>query len=257
MNHIKRRADQLRIHILKEAIKNRLHIGGMFSIAEIMVDLFCNRLDFEKDTFILSKGHVAFLEYLLLDSTIGLNGDISKFGNKDSRLGTHPETNINFIESPTGSLGNGLGVAIGRAIHQKRVDKVGKTYVILGDGEMNEGSVWEGLQQAPKFGLDNLWIFIDDNELQMTRSSDRDMMNNLSTILQSLGWETTEINGHNPEEIDKAYSLLGNCSAPKAIVAHTVKGKGVKEFEKNPIWHHGSITKQEFEKFSKEISNGG
>lgn len=191
-----------------------------------------------KSNFILSKGHAslglyAVLEYLnLLD---GLNLD--DFCKRGSRLGGHPDKNkLKEVKVSTGSLGHGLPIAIGIAAANKFEKKAIKTITLIGDGECNEGSIWESAMIASKFELKNLVCIVDNN-----KSSDRAIkITNFSERFQAFGWKTLQINGHDPFSILSALNYKHDENCPLFIEALTTKGYGVFEMENNPEWHHKS-----------------
>lgn len=248
---------EIRKEILKYSIGKRVHIGSMFSLVEILLYLFYEKMLIEEDSFILSKGHAALLEYIIMNNLnrFSSNENLQKYGSLSSNLGTHPETTTSFIEVPTGSLGNGLGIAIGRAIYQKYYSKGSRIYVVLGDGELNEGAIWEGFQQAPRFELSNLFVIIDNNKLQMVRASAINNGKNYKTIFELLGWDVEIVDGHSFNSINRGIEKLENSEKPKILIANTIKGKGIKEFEGNNIWHNNLISSSEYRKFAKELDN--
>ncbi len=225
------------------------HIGGALSIVDIIAVLYgyILNIDLKKpaDRFILSKGHgfLGLLSVLYFKKFLKKK-DILKFQTNGSELIAHPIVNSKYgIESSNGSLGQGLSFGIGLAIAYKKKNKKKSIYVLVGDGECYEGSIWEGAISATENKLDNLTVIVDCNGFQ-NDGAINDKMNylELKNKWKGFGWNTVICNGHNIKELSvklKKKSL----NRPTAIIARTVKGKGVKFMEKNNDWHHGRLTK--------------
>jgi len=257
--------NNLRKNILKmayEAGSSSSHLGGALSIVEIMSVLFCHqmKLDFtnptweERDRFILSKGHACLAYYAAL-SEIGYikKEELKTFEKDDSNLLGHPVMNKNLgIEFSTGSLGMGLSIGLGLSLAAKKKRKNFNVYVIIGDGENNEGSIWESAISAPNLNLDNLFVIIDKNNFQQTGTV-KEIMNtdSLGNKWKSFGWDVSEIDGHNINDIEKFFNKKN--SKPKLLVANTIKGKGISFSENNNDWHHAVLTKNLYEKALREI----
>jgi len=249
-----------------EAGSNSSHFGGALSIVEIISTLFSYQMKIDKknpewsdrDRFILSKGHACLAYYAAL-SEVGYisNEELKTFEKDGSKLSGHPVKNIKYgIEFSTGSLGIGLSIGIGLALAAKRRKKLNKTYVIVGDGECNEGSIWEGALAAPNFKLDNLYVIIDKNNLQQTGSTNDIMKTeNLREKWLSFGWNVKELNGHNINELLNFFTADKKEGIPNLIVANTIKGKGFSFSENNNNWHHAVMTKALYEKAKKELEN--
>ena len=205
----------------------------------------------------MSKGHACLAYYAALCEV----GYISKqelktFEKDDTNLLGHPVINRDLgIDFSNGSLGMGLSLGIGVAISSKKKNKKFNVYVIVGDGECNEGSIWEAAMAAPNFRLDNLYVIIDKNNFQQT-GSNKEIMNveNLKDKWSSFGWETTELNGHSIQELYNYFQEGKKTIKPKAIIANTVKGKGFSFSENNNDWHHSVLTNNFYEKALKELS---
>lgn len=265
---IKNFSKRVRKHILEMALyagANSSHFGGALSIVEIISTLFSNKMNLNeknrysetRDRFILSKGHACLAYYAAL-CEIGFikKDELKTFEKNDSNLLGHPVANKELgIEFSNGSLGMGLSLGIGLCISSKKKKSNFKVYVILGDGECNEGSVWEAMMAASHFKLDNLYTFIDRNNFQQTGSNNEIMsLENLKSKLISFGWNTIEIDGHNINEISNALNL-NDKNRPTAIIANTVKGKGFSFSENNNSWHHAVLTKSTYEKALTELEN--
>ena len=234
------------------------HFGGALSIVEIMSVLFNDNINLEKDRFILSKGHacLAYYSALFLKGKIN-NEQLNTFESDDSILPghpvKHPEIGINFSN---GSLGMGLSISVGIGIAFKKKNINNRIFTILGDGECNEGSVWEAVMSAPKFELDNLNLIIDRNNFQQTGSS-KDIMDlgDLKTKLLSFNWEVDEIDGHNIKNLCKYFDSQKLNKKPKVLIAKTIKGKGFSFSENNNEWHHKILSKNIYENALKELSD--
>ena len=243
------------------------HFGGALSIVEIISVLFHYKMKLKRknedqwhlrDRFILSKGHACLAYYAALN----LKGFISdqqlkSFEKDDSDLAGHPVKNLDLgIDFSNGSLGMGLSLGIGLAIASKLRENKNKIYVILGDGECNEGSIWEAALSAPKFYLDNLRVIIDKNNFQQTGSNKQIMdLGNLKEKWKSFGWETDELNGHSLNEIKNYFDEQKENKKPKILIANTIKGKGFSFSENNNDWHHSIMTNKIYEEALKELES--
>ena len=239
------------------------HIGGALSIADIMGTLFANKIKFKegdpnfegRDRFILSKGHACLAYYASLFENKFLDkNDLLSFEKNGSDLLGHPVRNMKKgIEFSTGSLGMGLSLGIGVALALKKKKLSNRIYIILGDGECNEGSVWEAAMCASHYKLNNITVIVDNNNFQQTGSNDQIMsLGDLSLKWKSFNWSTTIIDGHNFEQINSSLEKnLIDC--PNVIIAKTIKGKGVSIFENNNSWHHAVITKKIYDEAMLEI----
>ena len=261
------RAKNLRKNILDAAFSagaSSSHFGGALSIVELVTCLFFSKMKIDKqnpnwqerDRFILSKGHGCLAYYAVLAEIGYISKEQLKTFEKDSSpLLGHPVINRDLgIEFSNGSLGMGLSLGIGLAIASKKKNLNFDTHVILGDGECNEGSVWEGAMAAPNFKLDNLWVFIDHNNFQQTGSNSEIMsLENLRDKWESFGWHTLELDGHNIDAILDCFEKNFDNKKPKAIIAKTVKGKGFSFSENNNDWHHSILSKSFYDKAIQEI----
>ena len=257
---------RLRKNILEmsnEAGANSSHFGGDLSIVEIVSTLFCHKMNInddkswpKRDRFILSKGHACLAYYAAL-CEIGYisKSELKTFEKDGSNLLGHPVANNELgIDFSNGSLGMGLSLGIGLAISSKKKKLDFNVYVILGDGECNEGSVWEAAMSGAHFQLDNLFAIIDRNNFQQTGTSDEIMsLKNIKEKWASFGWNVLEIDGHDISEIINALSSKIN-NKPTALIANTIKGKGFSFSENDNNWHHAVMTKSNYEKALKEIS---
>lgn len=226
------------------------HIGGSLSACELLTVLFHKCLhnivkwkessDFDKrDRFVLSKGHVSPMLYSVM-SQVGYfdKEELKTFRKLGTRLQGHPIAYIPGVEIGTGSLGQGLSFACGMAMALKLDKNPAKVFVMLGDGEIQEGSVWEALMQGAHRNLNNLIAIIDRNMLQIDGNTEDVMsLEKLFDKLSAFGWNVIEIDGHNIAEIYNAYESAKSSDKPTVIVAKTIKGKGVSFMENNPGWH--------------------
>ena len=212
----------------------------------------------DRDRFILSKGHGCLSYYAAL-SEIGYikNDDLKTFEKDNTDLLGHPVINKNKgIEFSNGSLGMGLSLGIGVALAGKKKNKKYRVFVVLGDGECNEGYVWEASMSAPNFNLNNLTIIIDNNKFQQTGSNKEIMdTSNLKKKWESFGWDVFEINGHDLNEIDNFFSKTNSSEKPKALIANTVKGKGFSFSENNNDWHHSILSKKFYDQGLEELNS--
>ena len=249
---IKKDLRNIRISILEMIYKAQEgHIPSAFSIVDLLYVLYSKMG--QDDVFFLSKGHGSAALYALLAHFGYLDKDeLKTFCQYNSRLGGHPHREVKRIMNSSGSLGHGFPMAAGYALAKKIRKEPGRVFCIIGDGETNEGTIWETAMYGEQLGLTNLVCIIDNNNSQ-TRAM---ISINLKEKFKSFGWDSYEIDGHNVQEITRA---LFNDSAkaeqkPLCLVANTVKGKGIQLMEENHFaWHHKAPSKSEFEIFKKEL----
>jgi len=224
--------------------KGEGHLGGSFSIIEILIWLYYKELK-KEDKFILSKGHAFYPLYIIL-----------KEKGYQPKISVHPDLDEkNGIFATTGSLGHGLPIAVGRALAKKFLRKKGKIYVLMGDGELEEGTTWEASLIACRYKLDNLVVIVDYNGLQaLGKVKEVVSFKNLRKIFENIGYKVVEADGHSFSSLEKAFKIKNN-GQPKMIIAYTVKGKGVSFMENNYIWHARVPNEEEFQKALKELSN--
>lgn len=229
-----------------------LHIGGSFSSVEI-VDCIYNICMKKKDKFILSKGHAGIIQYVLLHYLkIISKKELYSYCQKKGYLGVHPDFGKKGINASTGSLGHGLGMASGMALAKKD-----NTYfVLLSDGELHEGSVWESALIIGALNLKNIVLIIDNNDLQSsTRSSDtHPNLYPISKKFKEFGWEISDCNGHSTKQIFKKIALRTR-KKPFALVAKTIKGYPVSFMKNIALWHYRSPNKDEYKKAIEEINS--
>ena len=241
------------------------HIGGSMSIAEILSVLYFSEMHIdprnpdmaERDRLVLSKGHCSPALY----ATLALKGffpveHLRTFRNIDSDLSGHAEIHVPGVDMSTGSLGQGLSVGLGMALFAKSKGYGSRAFVILGDGEIQEGQVWEAAMAAGYFKSNNLIAFIDNNKIQLDgRLEDVMSPYPIGDKFRAFGWNVLEIDGHNVAQIQHAVVLASEMKeAPTAIVCSTIKGKGVSVFEDQVRFHGGQPTDEEWEIAFDEIN---
>lgn len=237
LEFLKKKAKDLRIQTIKEFIKKgEAHLGGSFSCIEILISLYEVILK-KNDKFILSKSHSSFPLCLLLKSK-GLNPKIT----------THLEIDLkNGINCTTGSLGHGLPISTGMAKSRKIQKKSGKIFVLISDGECQEGTTWESLLIANKHQLDNLIIIVDYNKIQALSALEEVLpLENLKKKFEAFNCEVFKIsNGHEFKEIITKFKKIKKNKKTKVFIVNTIKGKGIKEFENDPVWHARKLEEQD------------
>jgi transketolase len=239
------KARKLRQDTFKAFVKyGEAHLGGSFSMIEMLIALYEVVLK-EEDKFILSKAHASFPLCLLL-----------KEKGYDPKLTTHLEIDIeNGIHCTTGSLGHGLPIGTGMAMARKLQSNPGKIYIMISDGECQEGTTWESLLIGAKHRLDNLVVLVDYNKIQALDTIDETLpLNELAAKFEAFNWACTEVNdGHSFEALIPVLQEDKNEGKPQAIIVHTIKGKGIKAFENNPAWHARKIKGEELEIGKREL----
>ena len=258
---LKEHAKHMRVLSLEMANRSggSAHLGGGLSLIEALAVLYGSvmntsdrSLSYEKqDKFILSKGHgvlgfyAALAEFGIIEESL-----LNSFMADGSDLIAHPVMKPELgLEASSGSLGQGISMAVGLALAAKKKGYSYQTYVLCGNGECNEGSVWEACMSAVSYGLDNFTLFIDNNHMQSDGFS-KDVMNvsdRYADMLRALGFQVAEIDGNDIEAVYNAYKEPHIIGKPKAIVGNTVKGKGVSFMENNNDWHHNRLTKDQLD----------
>lgn len=271
-------ARRVRWHIINTVTASKAgHVGGPLSATDLLVALYFGKLridprrpdDPDRDRFILSKGHCAIGLY----STLAVRGyfpesELATFDKGDSRLQGHPDMHLTpGVDASTGSLGQGLSAGVGMALGAKRLGKDFHTWVMLGDGEIEEGMVWEAVLSAPRYGLDNLTAIIDLNGLQQFGwpANDADRFDrsepvghvDLAAVFAGFGWEPIMIDGHDFSDIraalDTATAQRGRSGTPTVIIARTAKGHGISFTEGTYRWHNGVASAEELEIARREL----
>lgn len=250
VRELERRAASLRRHVVSIAASQFAHLGGAMSAADLMAALFFHylRLDSEpRDHFLLSKGHaVHVLHACLVERGILDASELPTSGTVGSRLAGHPTRRAPGVEFATGSLGHALSVGVGIAIAEQRRRSGARTVVLLGDGECQEGTVWEAALSAPRFGLEDLVAIVDANGFQSGGAVETVMpLEPLAEKWRAFRWNVREIDGHDMGAILDALAAVPAPSGPTAIVARTVKGKGVPGVEGTSRAHYTALSEDE------------
>ena len=244
-SHLVKKARKLRQDTFMAFVDHgEAHLGGSFSMVEILIALF-EEIMLEEDKFILSKAHASFPLCLLLKEK-GFN----------PRISTHLEIDPdNGIHCTTGSLGHGLPMATGMALARSMQNKKGTIYVLISDGECQEGTTWESLLIGAKHNLENLTLLVDYNKIQaLTSLSDGLPLDDLALKFRAFNWDCHVIrDGHSFEEIIDVLRCTRNAGKPRSIIAHTTKAKGIKAFENDPRWHARKLKGNELEVGKKEL----
>ena len=261
-------AKKIRRGIIEEVYSNQSgHPGGSLSIADILAVLYFKEMNInpketqweERDRLVLSKGHCAPALYAALANRGFFDvEELKTFRNINGRLQGHPDKkHIPGVDMSTGSLGQGLSSANGMAIAGKMDNKKYRVYCILGDGELEEGQVWEAAMTANKNKLDNLCVIVDNNNLQIDGTIDEVMSPYpIDEKFRSFGFEVIKIDGHNIEEIIKGFEVARNIKQkPVCIIAKTIKGKGVSFMENQIGWHGKAPNEEEYRNAIEELNN--
>lgn len=244
------------------------HIGGDLSVTDILATLYykhmnCspeNQNDPARDRFILSKGHsVEALYCILADKGYFPKSDLNNYCGFRSKFIGHPSRKISGVEMSSGSLGHGLPVSVGMALAGKMNSAPYRVYTVLGDGELAEGSVWEGVMAGAHYKLDNLTAFVDRNRLQISGSTEDVMaQGSQEDRWSSFGWHVLSVPGNDIRALDKAVEEAKKTKGvPTVIIANTTKGCGVSFMENKAVWHHKSLTDEEYAQAMRELEQGG
>lgn len=260
---------ELRRDIVELCFRSKAgHIGGDLSVIDILTVLYYKIMnvspdkkddkDRDRDRFILSKGHCADALYVVLSDKNYFNKNelVNTFSTYQSKYIGHPSRDVPGIEMNSGSLGHGLSLGVGMSLAAKMDERDYRTYVVLGDGEMAEGTNYEAMMSAAHYKLDNLCATVDVNGLQISGTT-KDVMNieSLEEKFNSFGWNVINVtDGNNCEELQIAYEKAMNIKEkPTVILAHTVKGKGISFMENNLKWHHGVMNEDEYKIAVREL----
>jgi len=240
------------------------HFGGDFSVMDILVTLYClhmnvspeNQDDPGRDRFILSKGHsVEALYAVLADRGFFPKEELETFSRYGSKYIGHPNNKVNGIEMNSGSLGHGLPVAVGMALAGRMDGAAYRVYTVLGDGELAEGSVWEGAMAGGHFKLDNLTAIVDRNRLQISGSTEDVMaQDSLDDRWAAFGWHVLHASGNDIASLDGAVTAAkAHKGGPSVIIADTIKGCGYSAAENQAGWHHKVPTAEQYEAIKAEL----
>ncbi|WP_026494823.1 transketolase [Butyrivibrio sp. WCD3002] len=241
------------------------HIGGDMSVMEVLVSLYLDRMnispenqdDPDRDFFIMSKGHSVEAYYAVLCEKGFLDFEEvkSKFSKFGSQYIGHPNNKLPGMEMNSGSLGHGLPVSVGISLGNKMNGRKNRTYVVMGDGELAEGSVWEGFMSGSMYKLDNLCAIIDRNRLQISGSTEDVMAHeDLFQRIKSFGWHVISVDGNDLDALKAAFDEAeATKGKPTCIIANTTKGKGSAVMENKASWHHHVPTAEEYEQIMKDL----
>lgn len=242
------------------------HIGGSMGGMEILVTLYGAVMDIEKikrgdakrDRFLLSKGHCAEALYAVLANRgFFPRSQLDTYARFHTRLAGHPTRGVPGVEAATGALGHGLSLGAGMALAAKRDGSPAHVYVLMGDGEQAEGSVWEAAMAAAKYRLNNLTAIIDRNLLQISGGTEDIMpLEPLAERYRAFGWAVHVCDGHSFSELEAALRAR-DPQCPAVIIANTVKGRGSALMEKKAEWHHQIPTKEQYEQIRRDLLEGG
>lgn len=260
------KADSLRATILRMAYAgSTVHIGCAFSIVEMLAVLYRSHVRYpnndpaaeDRDYLVLSKGHGVMAQYACMHELGWLSDDdIQHYFGDGTKLKGLCDVHVTGLEVTSGSLGHGLSVGVGMALAAKRKGTDQRCYAIIGDGEMNEGSIWEALLFAAHHKLDNLIVLVDENQFQAMGTTDEVMiLGSLQKKFEAFGFDCTGVNGHDEQALDSALTQLKSLTngKPKAIIARTVKGYGVSFMAHNNIWHYTRLNEETFGAALREL----
>jgi len=267
ISELKQKAKVVRKGILEcIGINKKGHVGGSMSSADLVTALYFYKMnhsgdnpeDPDRDRLILSKGHSVLAQYAALTECGYFPKSILKTTKTlGSMLQGHPEIRTPGIEANTGSLAQGLSIGVGMALGGKLDKRNYKVYVILGDGELNEGQVWEAITAASVYKLDNLVAIVDRNKLQASGSTKEIYdIGDIKSKFDAFDWKSFEINGHNMKEIVEVLDSVDEIKGtPSVIIAQTIKGKGISFAENVTGFHNTSLTAEQFKKANLDIEN--
>jgi len=268
MNELKKLAYRLRADVVDMIVNGKGgHIGGDMSVMDILVALYFKEMNIttenfntgNHDHFVMSKGHSVEALYAVLAEKGFFPREqvLKEFSQFGSKFIGHPNNKLPGIEMNSGALGHGLPVAVGMAIAERMNKSSNRVYVVMGDGELAEGSVWEGAMAAANYRLDNLCAVIDRNRLQISGSTEDVMaLDDLHRKWESFGWHVIDVSDGNDIEklcaaFDEARMVKGK---PTMLIANTVKGKGSSVMENKASWHHHVPTPEEYEQIKKDLA---
>jgi transketolase len=250
---LRARALAVREHILAiGATPLGTHVGGSLSAADILVALYFHTLRVrpgepdwpERDHFVLSKGHASAALYATLAERGFFDpAELASYGQSGGRLLSHPTTKVPGVEFATGSLGHGLSLAVGLALAARRAGRPNRAFALLGDGELQEGSVWEAAMSAAHFGLDNLTALVDRNRLQINGSTEKRMrLEPLADRWTAFGWRAVPVSGHDLGQLVEVLdSVPAEAGRPTVLIADTTKGRGVSFLENRKQSHYAAL----------------
>ncbi len=265
IEHLKYLANENRKRIINMIYEAKSgHEGGSLSIIDMLTAIYeidVNFAEEQRSKVVLSKGHTVPALYAVLNSKgIIKDEEMKTLRFINSRLQGHPYTGtIPEVDATTGLLGQGLSIAVGMAIAKKNKNDNHHVYAIVGDGEMQEGQIWESLLQAAHYKLDNLILMIDYNKFSSYDETNKSMnLEPLADKIRTFNFHTIEIDGNDMQQVvnalNEAYTVQGK---PIAIICNTIKGKGVSFMENNPKWHNGAISDEEYKIAMQDLEKAG
>lgn len=267
MNQLSALAYELRENVIDMIVEGRAgHIGGDMSVMEILTELYFDQMNIspenmdapDRDKFIMSKGHSVEAYYAVLAAKgfFDIRDVIAQFSKFGSKFIGHPNNKLPGIEMNSGSLGHGLPVSVGMALAGKMDHMDCRVYTVMGDGELAEGSVWEGAMAASYYGLDNLCAVVDRNRLQISGCTEDVMaQDDLHEKFRSFGWNVIDVaDGNSIPQLKEAFDAARNVKGkPTVLIANTVKGKGSSIMENKANWHHKVPTPEEVAQIKKDL----
>ena len=266
MQNLKALSYRLRQNVVDMIMAGKAgHIGGDMSVMETMVALYFhamnispeNQDDPNRDMFVMSKGHCVETLYAVLAEKgfFPIEQVIKEYSQFGSKFIGHPNNKLPGIEMNSGSLGHGLPVAVGMALAQKMDKRPSRTYVVMGDGELAEGSVWEGAMSATQYKLDNLCAVVDRNRLQISGTTEEVMHQDMvEDRFAAFGWNVLSVDGNDIDAMNAAFDAAKAVKGkPTLIVANTTKGKGSAVMENKASWHHHVPSAEEYEQIMKDL----
>lgn len=267
IKELKKLSFDLRQNVLDMIISGKGgHIGGDMSVLDVLVTLYFRQMnvspetqeDPDRDRFVMSKGHSVEALYAVLAARgfMDINEVIEKFSKFGSPYIGHPNNKLPGIEMNSGSLGHGLPVCVGMALAGKMSGKSYRVYTVMGDGELAEGSVWEGAMSAGHYQLDNLCAVVDRNRLQISGSTEDVMaQDDLEQRFRAFGWNVIQVNGNDIEELDQAFTEAKTVKGrPTLVIANTIKGFGSAVMENQAGWHHKLPNEEEYRQISADFA---
>jgi transketolase len=259
-------AQQLRVDVVEMiGVGKAGHLGGSVSLAEIVAALYFHKLRFDpknvadpdRDRFLLSKGHAVLIQYAaLIELGIIPRSEIKQVKTLAGLLQGHPDmAKTPGMEAVTGSLGQGLSIGVGMALASRLDGRPSRVYVIMGDGELSEGQLWEAAMAARRFGVDNLTAIVDRNRVQATGPTKEVFdIPDIERKWEAFGWHVLTVNGHDVAEVLTALDAAAHVKGqPSVIVADTVKGKGISFAEHNAAFHNGMFTEDQYRQAMAEL----
>lgn len=266
MENLTAKSFELRQDVVRMVVSGKAgHIGGDMSVMDILVSLYFHEMnvgpenfsDPGRDKFVLSKGHSVEALYAVLAAKgfFPIDQVIEEFSHFGSKFIGHPNNKLPGIEMNSGSLGHGLPVCVGMALAEKMNKSSARVYTVMGDGELAEGSVWEGAMAASQYKLDNLCAVVDRNRLQISGNTE-DVMHhdNLCDRFRSFGWNVISVNGNSIDELNAAFDTAKTVKEmPTVVIANTIKGYGSSVMENKANWHHKVPTEDEVKQIMSDL----